>query len=121
MAYKLSVYIVLFLLFFNGAAVLLNASGTADYLGVEPDTGDTNKLDAAREESKSFGVSRGIGDTLFGLWITLSTVIETIVGAVFPGANMLMNAGVPSYIVSYGMAGLAVVPGIDLVKFLRGT
>lgn len=119
MAYKISMWIVLFLLFFNGGAVMLQASGAADYLGVTPATGGGERLDDVSDELNSYETGNGGGSTLFGLYNTLSQPLEAAFNAIFPGAQMLKNVGVPGYLVTFLFTGLAVVPGYDLLVFLR--
>lgn len=119
MAYKVSVWIVLFLLFFNGGHIALDVSGTYDYMGVSPNPGDTSDLNDGKGSVQNFDTGKGLGDTLFGLYNLLASPLETLLNTIFPGAKMLKNIGVPFWIVNFGMAGLAVIPGIDLINFLR--
>lgn len=119
MSYKISIWIVLFLLFFNGGAVMLEESAAADYLGVNPAVGDNEQLDKAKQEAQKYGTGTGGGQTLFGLWNSLSNVLQTVVDSIFPAATMMRNVGVPNYIVTYFFTGISIVPGIDVIMFLR--
>lgn len=119
MAYKLSVYIVLFLVFFNGGAALLDASGTTEHLGLDTTTSNGDDIEAKADNARDFSVGGGVGETLFGLYNAVAGVLETVFDTLTPGAKMLKSAGVPDYLVNFTFAGLYVVPGIDLINFFR--
>jgi len=121
MAYRISFWIVIFLLCFNGGAALMDASGASDYLGVEPSTGNPEQLEEAQENSQNFDPGEGSGDTLFGVANSLTSPLETIFNTIFPGGKMLINVGVPSYLVTFALTALSIIPGYDLMQFLRGT
>lgn len=120
MPYKLSIWIVLFLVAFNGGHVMLDASGTYDYLGVSADPGTPSEVTQAANQVDNYDTGTGGGSTLFGLYNTLADPLEAVFNAILPGAAMLKNVGVPTYLVNFTFAPLALIPGIDLIKFLRG-
>lgn len=119
MPYKISMWIVIFLLFFNGGAALMNTSGASDYLGVSPDVCAPDSLQNAGETSQGFSTGGGGGSTLFGFYNQIAGMFETLFNSIFPGAAMLKCAGIPDYVVTFAFSGLAVVPGIDIAIFLR--
>lgn len=120
MAYKLSFWIVLFLVFFNGGAVLMENSGADDYLGISPSTGNPDAIDSATGNVSNFDTGEGSGDSLFGLTNTVTNPLQGLFNLIFPGGEMLINAGVPAYLVTFFLSGLAIIPGYDLINFLRG-
>jgi len=119
MAYKISMWIVIFLVSFNAGAGLLIGSGAADYIGVSPEVCTPDSVSNAAETSQNVDTGTGGGSTLFGFYNALADPLESIFDAIFPGAAMMKCAGIPKYIVNYGFAGLALVPGFDLILFLR--
>lgn len=119
MSYKISVWIALFLVSFNGGHVMLDVSGTYDYLGVQPDLGNTDQIDRAKQSVEEVNTGGGGGDTLFGLYNTIAGPIETIFDTIMPGAKMLKNVGVPDYLVNFTFGTLALIPGIDFILFMR--
>ncbi len=121
MAYRISFWIVIFLICFNGGALLLETSGAADYMGVEPSTGSPEQLEEAKDSAKNFDTGEGSGDTLFGLANSLMNPLETIFNTIFPGGEMLINVGVPAYLVTFCLTALSIIPGYDAMQFLRGT
>lgn len=120
MAYKLSFWIVMFFMFMHGADVILHVSGAAGYMGVDPDTGDAEQLKEAQASAQQYDTGQGDGSTLFGLYNTLSSPVEDVFNIIFPGREMLIIAGVPWYVVDFFYVGLSIIPGYDLIKFLRG-
>lgn len=116
---KPSVWIVLFLLSFNGAAAMMGAAGAWGYMGIQPDPGGDKIETDVTQEAQDFDTSQGSGATLFGLYNSLAGVLEAIFNSIYPGAAMLKRIGVPDYLVNWLFAGLTIVPAIDLIDFLR--
>lgn len=119
MAYKISIWIALFLLFLNGGHVVLGASGTYDYLDVSPTIGDTSELDDAGAAPEDFETGDGSGDTLFGLYSSIGNVWNAVINGVFPAASIMKNLGMPDYIVNFTFSGLTTVMGLDVAKLIR--
>lgn len=119
MPYKISIWIALFLLFFNGGAVFLSGTGAAGYLGVSAGGCAPASLEQATDEVRNFGIGGAGGQTLFGLYNRLADPFETMFNLVMPGAAMLKCNGLPVTVVNFLLAGLSAVPGIDLILFLR--
>lgn len=119
MPYKISVWIALFLLFFNGGAIMLDTSGAADYAGLDPSTCAGQELTTVANTLQDYDTGQGGGSTLFGLYNTISNPLEGLFNLVFRGGAMLKCAGVPKWIVNFLFTGLAVIPGLDLILFLR--
>lgn len=119
MPYKLSFWIVMALVSLNAGHVALNASGTYDYIGVSPNLCDTGPLEDSQEQAKAFGTGQGAGETLFNLYNVLANVLDSIFDSILPAAKMIKCAGVPNYLVNFAFATLAMIPGFDLIVFLR--
>lgn len=115
----LSFWIVLFLLFFNSGAALMDATGTADYLGVDPDTGDTSELKDANSQVQDYKTGTGQGATLFGAYSRLAGVFNIVINAINPGAEMLKAGGVPPPLVNFIFGGLSIIPPLELAFFIR--
>lgn len=123
MAYRASIWIVIFLVSFNGGAVFLDAVGVDDYLGISSDVGDVDEIDQATEQSQ-FETGTGRGATLFGTYNRLAGVLNNVLNALMPGAEMLKNAWPdPTFhlAVNFVFGVLVMIPPIDLAMFLRGT
>lgn len=119
MAYRLSIWIVLFLISFNAGAVFLDATDVDDYLGINTELGDTSEIETA-QNTTDVQTGTGTGSTLFGTYNRLTTALNTFFNTIMPGAEMMKNAGVPPDIVNFVFSVLVVIPVIDLIRFLRG-
>lgn len=121
---RVSVYIVLFLLFFNGGAELLIDTGVAGDMGIDPATGNDEKLEKASEDARNVDPGTGTGGTLFGMYNALASTVGTIFDTIFPGAAML-KAAVPggsafNAFINFLFTGASIIVGLDTVAFFRG-
>lgn len=121
---RVSVYIVLFLLFFNGGAELLIDTGVAADMGIDPGTGNDEKLEKAQEDSRTVDPGTGTGGTLFGMYNAIGSTVETVFNTVFPGAAMLKAAisGGAAFnaFIDFLFLGASIIVGLDTVAFFRG-
>lgn len=121
MPYKISIWIFIFLVSFNAGAVVLDQTGASDYLGVNPELGDTSELDEAAGTNE-FQTGTGRGSTLFGTYNRVAGTLNGFLNAIMPGAEMMKNAWPdPTFhlLVNFAFSVLAVVPVIDLALFVR--
>ena len=121
---RVSVYIVLFLVFFNGGAEMLIDTGVADDMGIDPTTGNDEQLEQADREARHVDPGTGTGGTLFGLYNALATTVRTVFNTVFPGAAML-KASLPggtalNAFIDFLFAGASIIVGLDTVAYFRG-
>lgn len=119
MPYRISIWIVIFLLSFNSGAALLDATGAADYLGITTEIGDSEAIEEAKD-TQSVQTGTGTGSTLFGTYNRMASGLNTFFNAIMPGAEMMKNAGVDSDLVNFGFGILSIIPVIDLIRFIRG-
>lgn len=117
---RVSVWIVMFLLFFNAGAGMLISTGVADEIGINPQTGNDDRLEAANESASNINPGSGSGGTLFGLYNALAQTLETIFNAILPGAAMLKTAGFPAFFVDFLFTAAFVIVGLDTIAFFRG-
>lgn len=121
MPYRVSVYLILFLVFFNGGAIMLDVTGVADYLGVSVDLGDTSEIDTATNQT-SLQTGTGTGSTLFGTYNRVASFLDTVFTPITAGPEMLKNAwGNPLWadLVDYLFTGIGMIIAIDIALFLR--
>lgn len=120
MGYRISVWVAIFLVFFNAGAVFIDSTGTDEYLGIEPDTGDVSEIEQAESSTQKFDTGTGQGQTLLGTYNRLSSTLNEVINAVQPGKEMLEAAGVPASVTGFLWSGFGMILGIDIVLFLRG-
>lgn len=117
---RISVAILLFLVFFNlGTQILIIDTGVAEDMGVDPALGDTGELDDAASQSEVQAGS-GVGETLFGLYNALMNTLSGLWQAIFPGEQMLKNAGFPDFWVDFVFGAMKLIVALDTIAFLRG-
>lgn len=117
---RVSIYIVMFLVFFNGGVAVLENTGAADTMGIHPAEGNDAQLEQAKEEARSPNPGSGIGATLFGLYNSLAGTLETVFNTIFPGAELLKANGFPDFVINYSFSGMALFVGLDTIGFFRG-
>lgn len=120
---RISIMIVVFLILFNGWTGLIQQYGVDDHLGINAETGNPEKLDKAVSESEKFNTGDSRGGTLIGMYNSLSGMVEAVVRATQPGADMLVNIMPPGpaedfIIWIFGIAPL--LAGLDIAAYLRG-
>jgi hypothetical protein len=117
---RISVYIVLFLVAFNAAPGLLDATGISQTHGLDQEAGAaSDQINEANERLDDPQTSGGGLQTLFGLYATLTRIWDTVVNIIFPGAVMVKNAGVPDALVNFVMSVVTIVAGLDIIDFFR--
>ena len=115
-----STNIVIFLFLLNASATLLTASGVAGDLGIQPDPGADERIQATEQKMKELEASGGFGATLFLMYISITRVIEGVFGLLFAGPTMLANLGVPSWLLAFVFAPQYLIVGMDVVYLLTG-
>lgn len=117
---KAGIYIALFLISFNGGAMMVDHYGVADDLRLSADPNNPEEIEAAKEQSRDFSAGRGSQSTLFGLYGSLAGLLEKIFNAIMPGAAMLKRAGAPDFYVHFAFTLAPLVSAIDIWAYLRG-
>jgi len=117
-------YLILFLVFFNAGGLLLQATGTADYLGIEPSTGNNDQLDEGRQSVGGAGGEGNSNDgTLFGFYRQTTDTLDVLLNAINPGKQML-QAAIPvtaaQDFITFSFAGAWALIGFKTLEFLRG-
>jgi len=115
---RLSVQLLLFLVFMNAFAGALTATPIGADLGVDPDPGGDEAIEDANNQSEEFQSSNGGGETLFGLYNALAGLLEGLLNTL-PAIAMLKNAGAPDFLVNYGFAGYSIILGLDVAGYIR--
>ena len=112
--------IAAFLIYFNAAAVLLEAVGVTAAWGVESPTGTTAALDDAINAMNGIQASGGLADTLFGSFTAAASVVEAVGRAIVAGPLLLSAAGIPEPFVAFLFAPAALIIGRGVLHALTG-
>lgn len=118
---RISSKLTVFALMLNGWASVLASAGVAEDLGVSWAPGGNGEIQAMETAAKSISPGGGgIGETLFALYNAMAGTFVTIFEVVFAGPLMLMNVGVPAWIVQPFGAILVFIWAIDIAYILSG-
>jgi len=117
---RVSIYLVMFLLFFNGGYVMLEQTGAADTMGIDPAEGNDEQFEEAKDASRNVNPGNGLGSTLFAMYNSLAGVLETIFNTIFPGAEMLKANGFPDFAINYSFGAAPIIIALDIIGYFRG-
>jgi len=118
---RISTLIVLFFVFMNAGAGMLQATGVAAHMGINAETGNPDEIQQAQDAASEIDTGGSVGGTLFAMYNALVGTVEQIFVAVLPGARMLSNLGAPGWFTAYLFSGATIVTGVDVIGFLRGS
>jgi len=111
---------VILLMFMNATPALLVQSGVAEDMGIEPTVGGGDTIDEANEDMSAIEPSGGLAPTLFQLYTSVTSPVRSVMSIAFAGPSMLMNLGVPSWLVGFMFAPLYLITGGTLIYVLTG-
>jgi len=117
---RLSMKIVFVLVFLNSAAEMLRASGWSAAAGINPDPGATQEMQEAINAAEKIQASGGGGETLFALYVTITSTFQAIFDFLFAAPTMLINIGIPEFVVAFLFAPVALIVGRDIAYLLIG-
>lgn len=112
--------ITIFVVLSNAAAGFLIAAGAPQVYGIEPEPGVDQEVERANESASSIEDNLGIVESLVGLTITVVNTITDIFSALFAAPTLLLNLGVPRFIVTFVFAPLYIAAGIDVLGIIKG-
>jgi hypothetical protein len=113
-----AVNVAVFLMFVNGAAGLLTASGTAADLGVTPQVSGDGQIADANDAMENIKITGGFASTLYALYTSVTGPAKAVVGLVFGGPIILASVGVPSWLLEFLFIPQYVVVGGTVIYVL---
>lgn len=114
----IAVNTAVFLLFVNGAAGLMVASGTAADLGVNPSVSGDQAINDANTELGDVEPGGGFASTLYALYNSMVGPVKAFVGLIFGGPLILASVGVPSWILNFVFLPQYAVVGATIIYVL---
>lgn len=116
-----SISIVIFLLLMNATSGFLVASGVAEDLNINAQTGAGEQVEYVNDAAQDPNPGGGAGATLFGLFVSAATIVKDItVMATIGGPLMLKNAGMPSWLVGFIFTPIYLIVGVDTLYVYTG-
>ena len=118
---RISTNILIILVLINGSIGIMDASGLSEDTGVHLNTGVSDKLDQSIQTAKDgFNPGSGIGETLFGLFVSAFYFFEALIMSVFSAPSLFINLGFPEWFVVPLFAPLYIIATLDLVYAATG-
>ncbi len=117
---RASTVVVVFLIFLNATAVLLESMGFTAALGIETSVQVSESLQNAIDAASNVSIQGGFLETLYGIYNAVGATFRTISEAMLAGPSMLNDVGVPTPITTFLWTGSAIIIGIDLIHILSG-
>ena len=118
---RTSVQLVMFLIILNAVAGVVTVSGLGAALDIDPDTGAEDRIqrsiDTAAEDVEP---TQGITDTLFSMFVSVTMTFSTIVNLMTYGTTMVINLGMPAWIVRPFEGIVYIIIAADLMHMLTG-
>ena len=97
----IAINVAVFLLFVNGAAGVMVASGTAADMGVTPSISGDETVADANNAVKTIRVSGGFASTLYALYTSVTGPVKALLGLVFGGPIILASIGIPGWLLNF--------------------
>lgn len=105
----------------NVFAGVLMGTGVASHMGIETNVGGDEQVDEITRSDQDVDTGSPTGETLFGMYNVLTDQVGGIFDVIYPGIQMMENAGMPTYITEDILEPVAsVMITIGIISFLRG-
>jgi len=114
-----STRIAVFLLLLNASAAAVGQSGVADDWGVDPNPGMDEAIEDLEQAMDNIDPSN-LGETLFGLYTSITSSVKIVFNFVFYGPVMFNNLGVPAWATGVIFAPQYLFVGTDIAYVLSG-
>jgi len=109
-----------FYIYLTAASVLIEVTGVASAWGVDSPTGFTNAVSKVESRFGEIDPSGGLGDTLFGTFTAVASIIETLGTLAFALPNFMRSMGIPDPFVAFLMAPMFLLVGRGIIHALTG-
>jgi hypothetical protein len=117
---RITTKIVVFFTFFTAAANLFEVTGLTDSIGVRTPYSTDEKLQDAVDAMGSISGGSGYGETLIGVYSSVTSTFEVFAAGVTAGPRLLVAAGMPTAFVVFLFAPAGIWVGIDTIYMLSG-
>ena len=105
----------------NASAGFLLTAGVADVWGISPETGIGSEVARGQESAEAVGSGPvGLIDAMGGATIAAVDAITGTFSIMFAAPTLLLNMGIPAFIVTFAFAPLYIAAAFDIASILRG-
>ncbi|GAA0293938.1 hypothetical protein [Halarchaeum salinum] len=113
--------VLLFIVCVAAVATALGASGTAGWLGMQPNTGVQDQVDQSESQFHDYSASRQGGETSFiGATISGTDKVFSSFVVIFTLADLLVNMGIPAWAAAMVASPLAWSFGLFVIYMISG-
>lgn len=117
----IAINMTIILFFLNAGPAALQASGVAQDMGIDPSVSGDDAIGEANEAMQNETAAQGgFGGTLFGLFTAVTQPVTTVMDVITAGPNMLISAGVPTWLVAFVFAPQYLIVGGTVIYVLAG-
>lgn len=118
---RISTNVLIFLILMNASVGIMDASGLSEDIGVDMNTGVSDALDKSVGKAQSgFDPGTGIGETLFGLFISAFYFVHAIFNTALAAPTLFINLGFPSWFVVPLFVPLYVIVALEALYVATG-
>lgn len=114
-------YLTIMLVVANAAGGFLIAAGAGQVYDMSPEPGVDDEVQRANENAREIQDEQlGAAESVVGPTITGIDAIDALLSAPFAAPILLLNLGIPQFIVEFTFAPLYVAASIDIAFMIRG-
>ena len=117
---RITIQLVLFLIILNAVAGIITVSGLGAALEIDPETGAQDRIEKSVGAADDIEPARGITDTLFSMFVSVTMTFSTIVNLMTYGTTMVINLGMPTWIVRPFEGVVYILIAADTMHMLTG-
>lgn len=117
--WRVETSVVVFYLWLNAAAVMLEEVGFTDALGIGY-AGVGDGLSGAMAELSSIQAGAGNAETLLAVFAAVTNAFQGIIGGLFAGPRFMLALGIPEPFVAFLMAPLGLIIGRGVIYMISG-
>lgn len=117
---RVTVQLVMFLVILNAVAGVVTVSGLGAALDINPETGAEDRIQQSVDAADDIQPTRGITDTLFSMFVSVSQTFLVIVNLLTYGTTMVINLGMPAWIVRPFEGIVFILIAMDVMHMLTG-
>ncbi|QSG02531.1 hypothetical protein [Natranaeroarchaeum sulfidigenes] len=105
----------------NAAANFLYSAGVAQVWGMGPETGIDREVSRGQDAAEAIGSGPlGLIDAIGGATLAAVDALTGFFSIIFAAPTLVLNMGVPEFIVIFAFAPLYIAAAFDLISVLRG-
>lgn len=108
--------ILVFLILLNSSATVMEASGLNEAMGIDPNPGAGQAMDAVIENAKQgFESNAGLGQTLYSLFAAGMSTVGLFFEGITAAPTMFQNLGAPNWLTAVIFGPMYLISTLELI------